>query len=178
MVTLYFFLQGWMLVVSRFVRLGGFSSFSFFLFALAHFWSLPLAWWFCISALRGFSCSSVAVILLLLMKYVLGTFAKKAGRAHRRHICMHGSRCLAWTEGSHVRGISVLLDPTFLLHGSYMDVCTCRSADAVEYSRVSRKSNRRQTDRVPFRKHGEAAALFVAKFRIRPALSPYACSQC
>ena len=32
-----FFLQGWMLVVSRFVRLGGFSSFSFFLFALAHF---------------------------------------------------------------------------------------------------------------------------------------------
>jgi len=60
-----------MLVVSRFVRLGGFSSFSFFLFALAHFRSLPLAWWFCISALRGFSCSSVAVILLLLMKYVL-----------------------------------------------------------------------------------------------------------
>ena len=72
-----------MLVVSRFVRLGGFSSFSFFLFALAHFRSLPLAWWSCISALRGFSCSSVAVILLLLMKYVLRHIREKTVRHAR-----------------------------------------------------------------------------------------------
>ena len=72
MVTMYFFCRdGCWSFLGLLGWVASLPFLSFFLFALAHFRSLPLAWWFCISALRGFSCSSVAVILLLLMKYVL-----------------------------------------------------------------------------------------------------------
>lgn len=55
-----------MLVVSRFFRLGGFSSLSFFCFSL---FSVVA------TALRGLSHSSVAVIFFLLIKYMPRTFA-------------------------------------------------------------------------------------------------------
>ena len=137
-----------MLVVSRFVRLGGFPSLSFFLFALAHFRSLPLAWWSCISALRGFSYSSVAVILFLLMKYVFRHVREKS-RPGTQKTHLH-----AWFTVPRVdRGIACSwhLCPTrsyiptaWLLHGCvYMQISRC--------SRVLKSvTEKQQTTECPF----------------------------